>query len=126
MHGLTKPSTRKATSSKQNIVKRLEVGAVENSTFSNEKLSTLEQSQNSENDVVYALSIEDIPEKSRTRNARKWQQSRPSINSKNRENRKIGLPNDPHFRRISDRSIIRFEAFWKQGSTLLLTQVWTR
>ena len=42
------------------------MGNLQNVIFSDEKLFVVEQAHNSKNDVVYALSIEHVPEKSRS------------------------------------------------------------
>jgi len=53
----------------ENLHKRFKLAQwrkLKNLIFSDEKLFRCEQSHNSKNDVIYALSIEDIPEHVRT------------------------------------------------------------
>lgn len=48
------------------LLERFGSGTVENIIFSDEKLFVVQQSHNAKNDIVYSLSLEDIPEQFRT------------------------------------------------------------
>lgn len=68
-HGLSDAQKENRVIRSKNLIKRFKLARwkkLENLIFSDEKLFEVRQTHNSKNDVVYALKIEDIPEKSRT------------------------------------------------------------
>lgn len=66
VHGLTSKQKDARRLRCKALLARFDDKSVENIIFSDEKLFVVQQSHNSKNDIVYALSIDDIPENIRT------------------------------------------------------------